>query len=212
MSPFDCWPLMATSVNPHRDRQTGKQMLDSQCAVKLKKKEINDLEDLQEHLRTARKRHKSCDTAGRPASALTLQLFESVMKPRSLAQTDRQTGLLVLQTCLTERDALIGWADNCVQRQGQNQKETRWFFSMPTPDRIQTEPAAGMSQTTRAMWTRLKTYNYSLFQWFQPVWIWSRAQQVNSVAHPRRTLISHESALNGTTNHHLSDRVKTLRP
>lgn len=100
-------------------------MLDSQCAVK-SKKEINELEDLQEHLRTARKRHKSCDTVGLPVSDLSLQLFESVMKS-AVSRADRQTGLLVLQTCLTERDALIGWADNCGQRRKQNQKETRRF-------------------------------------------------------------------------------------
>lgn len=41
---------------------------------------------------------------------------------------------------------------------------------------------AGPNQQN-AIWTRLRSYNYSLFPWFLPFWIGPKAQQLISVAH-----------------------------
>lgn len=120
----------------------------------------------------------------------------------AVSRADRQTdGTFGSAKPVSQREMLWLVGQETADR---DKDKTKKFF-MLTPGPIQTEPAADM-RTTRTTWTGLKTDNYSLFQWLQPAWIWSRARQVTGVAHPRRTLVSHESALNGTVIHQLSER------
>lgn len=64
---------------------------------------------------------------------------------------------------------------------------------------------AGPNQQN-AIWAWLRSYNYSLFPWFHPVWIWPKAQQLTSVAHLKTHpyFISVWSKLNVV--HQLSER------
>lgn len=53
---------------------------------------------------------------------------------------------------------------------------------------------AGPNQQN-AIWTRLRSYNYSLFPWLHPVWIWPKAKQLISVAHPKMHPYFHISVI-----------------
>lgn len=143
MSPFDCRPLTATSVSPHREEQTWGQMPDSRRAVKLKKKSMNrriyghtsasfSSRFSMRHSRTTRACSLRCIWVF--GSAVPQKPRRSRRRKHVILHADGQTGLSVLQTCFIERDATIGWAETVVKTK--TLKKT-----LSIPDHIRSEPA-----------------------------------------------------------------------